>query len=689
MRNKSTDSVPPPLLSIDFCVRFLLVSLLFASSLAAQLMDFPGSTFCLDDEIVIKKPKDVPQTEWQHLQVVDSLGSEVAACQILPRGSLLTIPEKCISHETGRRVAHISLVDSMNSSVIYHISCSEEQADAEYSETTIQCHQQYMMATILRQLSGFDDEVISTPPPPSEWSLTINNGSLVRVNMAAARGLGYTMTSDINSLEIRADFNAFGIRSYSSRGQMFYRGDISLIHERKSPRITIDIVMICAKGPPACNESHMTLSVPSEAGALQYIYIGNQAIPLTPLTLQQQGLTLVSSNGVLLSIAKTKLQVSTVSGKTSYYLPSLTLVFLVDRMSVPMELTRLKCLVTDSALASCTTDGFMMVQVFASSTKPSLDLDTVTVRDRTCLPQEKTDKAIYFRIPLNSCGTTKRYIGDQIMYENEISALWKNLSPRMISRDSELRETVWCLYDGSGLQTINGSVSTLPPPISPRSDGPLSIVLNLYPDVSYQAPYSVNQYPIVKTLRDPIFLEVQILNRNDPNLELVLDDCWATMSKDPNALPQWNVVVDGCKEPQDNYLTVFHAVDLRVPLATYRKRFEVKAFAFMQGGELSTNMVYFHCSAMICDITSPDSRLCTQSCLQGRKKRDELFLQRHSTLASLPGPVQLLDAEPSRSLTDEQDVIKQVTLGVLPAFALVALVILIAVLTSFKQKSKS
>ncbi|KAM4023902.1 zona pellucida sperm-binding protein 2 [Anomaloglossus baeobatrachus] len=660
-------------------MRFLLWCLLFVLSDAVKMTDFPGSIFCLDGEIQIKKPKDVKQQDWQSLSIVDSSGLEVDACQVSPQSSLVTIPERCVNHETGRRVAHVSLNAHMSNETVYRIWCNGDQADSDYMTPVIQCTKDYIL-------------IISTPSPASSWTVGINNGTLVKLNAASATTYGYTLTSDKNYLMIRCRFDAFGLQEVISQGQKFYRGNVSLLQERRNPKITIDVKIICARGPPTCNRTHMTLSIPRFDGVLHHIAVSDQDVPLTSSALKQQGMTLDSTNGVQLYIALTKLQSTTVRGGKSYSLPSLTLTFTVDEMDVPMTLS-LECLVDDntstSRMAVCTKDGFMEIEVFSTNTRPSLDLNTVTVRDPTCRPQEVTSSRILFKFPLSSCGTSKKYLDGKLFYENEVSALWKNLPPRSISRDSELRETVWCFYDGSDSKTINATVVTLPPPVSTRNDGPLLLVINIYPDLSYQTPYSEDQYPIVKILREPIFLEVQILNRNDPNIELVLDDCWATMSQDANALPQWNVVVDGCQENQDNYLTVFHPVDVNVPKATHRKRFEVKTFAFMQGGQLSNKLVYFHCSAIICNINSPDSLLCTRRCLPSRSRRDELFLNRHSTLASLPGPILLLDSEPSLNFNDEQDVIKQVTIGVLPAFALVAVIVLVAALIYFQQKSKS
>lgn len=49
----------------------------------------------------------------------------------------------------------------------------------------------------------------------------------------------------------------------------------------------------------------------------------------------------------------------------------------------------------------------------------------------------------------------------------------------------------------------------------------------------------------MKVLRDPIYVEVRLLQKTDPNLVLVLHQCWAAPSTGPAAEPQWPLLVDG------------------------------------------------------------------------------------------------------------------------------------------------
>ncbi|XP_068102971.1 zona pellucida sperm-binding protein 2 isoform X2 [Hyperolius riggenbachi] len=669
----------------------------------------PGSKSCLDDGgIKMTKPENLLLNTWRSLRIVDSRGAELV-CDLNPDEQLLTIPEACTKYEDGKRTTYISFTEGK---VTYKVTCNDHQADYSYEPTdppapdapVIDCGKDFIMARVSRSLPGFSDEVAVTPV---SWTLGIYNGfgtsaPLIKVNMTRARAYGYVLTSNEDYLMVKANFNATGIHELAVGGQKFYNGNIVLLQERRNPKIAIDVKIICARGPFPCNKTHMNILIPPFDGTLQAIIVDDAEMASSDaVQLGTRGLTVTVDirSGTKLAIAANKLKPQTGNQVCSF--SALTLVFVVDDLSVPMRLTpdcscvppdeltpECSCVSHDPPLVTCTEDGFMIVEVRAIQTTPILDLDTVYLGKGQCRPQEKTDISVKFTIRLTDCGTTARLIDGKIYYENEIRALWKDF-PRFISRDSELRETVRCIYNASadGLLKVN-VLTQSPPPVSDRFDGPLTLVLNIYQDVSYNELYRDDQYPVVKTLRDPIFLEVQVLNRNDPNIELVLNDCWATMSPDSTTSPQWNVVVDGCQENRDDYLTVFHPVS-NVALPKHRKRFEVKAFAFMVGEDLSPDLVYFHCSAIICNIQDPDFPLCTKNCPLSRRKRHELFLHRHSLIAS-KGPVFFEDSVQVMNAEGERSVIGDITLGILPAFGLVGLIALVAAIVSFnKWRSQS
>lgn len=66
-------------------------------------------------------------------------------------------------------------------------------------------------------------------------------------------------------------------------------------------------------------------------------------------------------------------------------------------------------------------------------------------------------------------------------------------------------------------------------------------------DAAYSSFYSSEDYPITKVLRDPIYIQVNIMERSDPNIILNLEHCWATSNPSPHSMPQWDLVVDGYK----------------------------------------------------------------------------------------------------------------------------------------------
>lgn len=126
---------------------------------------------------------------------------------------------------------------------------------------------------------------------------------------------------------------------------------------------------------------------------------------------------------------------------------------------------------------------------------------------------------------------------------------------------------------------------------------------------AYSSFYAASDYPITKVLREPVYVEVRILARSDPNIILNLEHCWATSNPNPDSLPQWDLLFNGyinaiwynfvvqflyfalrwvllgcrCPYHDDKYLTTVVHVDsssgLQYP--THHKRFVIKMFTFV------------------------------------------------------------------------------------------------------------
>lgn len=64
-------------------------------------------------------------------------------------------------------------------------------------------------------------------------------------------------------------------------------------------------------------------------------------------------------------------------------------------------------------------------------------------------------------------------------------------------------------------------------------------------DAAYTFFYSAADYPVTKILREPVYVEVELLEKTDPNLVLTLGRCWTTTTPNPHSLPQWDILVNG------------------------------------------------------------------------------------------------------------------------------------------------
>ncbi|XP_071990241.1 zona pellucida sperm-binding protein 4-like [Engystomops pustulosus] len=319
------------------------------------------------------------------------------------------------------------------------------------------------------------------------------------------------------------------------------------------------------------------------------------------------------------------------------------------------------CYFGNKVTARCTPDGLFSIAIPRTLTKPDLDLTSVKLLESSsteCNPIDRNDFFLLYLFPVSSCGTTFKVIGDQAVYENQLLATktlltWNRIS---ITRDSTFRLLVRCSFAISGLLPLKVDVVTLPPPPPVSSVGPLAFELRISIDSEYSDYYKDSDYPVVKVLRDPVYVEVRILQRRDPNLVLVLHQCWATPSPNPVDAIQWPILVNGCPFTSDNYMSERIPVspESSEDLPSHYFRFNVMTFTFVdqRTQESLAGQVYLHCSVSAC-VPSPGDNCATCS----RRKRSAPMLgnETETVLVSSPVPI-YFENSPPEAQNDQEDI---------------------------------
>ncbi|XP_053115342.1 uncharacterized protein LOC128329009 [Hemicordylus capensis] len=106
------------------------------------------------------------------------------------------------------------------------------------------------------------------------------------------------------------------------------------------------------------------------------------------------------------------------------------------------------CLFPTRKLLVCLPNGTMMATVLSLDTKPALDPRRTHLWDKTCGPVAADESRALFSFPLASCGTTRRFEGNYLVYENEVT-FGREMIPEanpVITRDSHYRLTLRCRY---------------------------------------------------------------------------------------------------------------------------------------------------------------------------------------------------------------------------------------------------
>ncbi|XP_063131970.1 zona pellucida sperm-binding protein 1 isoform X2 [Rattus norvegicus] len=272
----------------------------------------------------------------------------------------------------------------------------------------------------------------------------------------------------------------------------------------------------------------------------------------------------------------------------------------------------------------------------------------------------EAQKPAVFSADYKGCHVLEKVVGKQLVYENQlVSNIEVQTGPQgSITRDGVFRLHVRCIFNASDFLPIRASIFSPQPPAPVTRSGPLRLELRIATDKTFSSYYQGSDYPLVRLLQEPVYIEVRLLQRTDPGLALMLHQCWATPSASPFEQPQWPILSDGCPFKGDNYRTQMVAADrATLPFWSHYQRFTIATFTLLDSSSQNAlrGQVYFFCSASACHPVG--SETCSTTCDSEIARHRRSSGHHNSTIRALdivssPGAVGFEDApklEPSGS----------------------------------------
>ncbi|XP_074536075.1 zona pellucida sperm-binding protein 4-like [Halichoeres trimaculatus] len=264
----------------------------------------------------------------------------------------------------------------------------------------------------------------------------------------------------------------------------------------------------------------------------------------------------------------------------------------------------------------CNKNGFE-ITILKNAAVPPLDLDAVWVpsgQSANCQPHNRSGEAVTFSFSFTECGT-------QFMVEDGVITYWVSVEVKAqkgsIFRDTPFNLTVYCSFMLAPVSLLGFGVQQEKPQdlLTLKGEGILRTEMRFAKDSTYRFFYSARDPPVVK-LGLPVYVEVYVLKHENQDLVLLLEDCWATPTKNPHDTLRWNILVQGCPFRSDSQkavlLPVVSSEEMKHP--SLHKWMAIKLFSFLKS-KSEENLVYLHCAIKICKGTK-----CSQSCNNERRK---------------------------------------------------------------------
>ncbi|XP_015757392.1 PREDICTED: ZP domain-containing protein-like isoform X2 [Acropora digitifera] len=256
-----------------------------------------------------------------------------------------------------------------------------------------------------------------------------------------------------------------------------------------------------------------------------------------------------------------------------------------------------------------------------------IDPSSLHLTDDRCKINFDNSTVMIIRAPLGGCGTTIGKWRSFLDFRNKVFADITGRSS--IAREPAYEFRLRCLYFTTAklsLHSFKPETKIIVEP--PTRYGTFVFETNMFQTDKFISEYT--DFPVKVHIGQSIFLQVRMVS-NVTGLSLLLDNCRATPTSDPNDTEFHTLIKDGC--PVDKHLS-YKTSD------SMYQRFSFTAFQIE-----NAQVMYLHCEVLVCSKNSNSSR-CAQGCLQNpggstRRKRDETNEFFKTGVTSL-GPVRVL-----------------------------------------------
>ncbi|RMX56740.1 hypothetical protein pdam_00021207 [Pocillopora damicornis] len=237
-----------------------------------------------------------------------------------------------------------------------------------------------------------------------------------------------------------------------------------------------------------------------------------------------------------------------------------------------------------------------------------LSREHVTLRDLNCVATE-TNTHYTLTTAFTDCGTTATFRKGAVVYSNTVLEIPVE-GDAVVTRVREIEIPFSCYFKSSGDAISVGYKPDIRKlVVDEDGKGNFSLNLDMFADEKFTLPYREEDYPVqIKQKQDLCFRAS--VKSEDKNLSVLVENCFATSSKNTYLAAKYYLVKNGCCVDKT---TKF------VPTPkTEESRFSIEGFKFIADHPF----VFLHCQMRICDSDDLNSR-CSQGCLKGsREKRD-------------------------------------------------------------------